>query len=168
MDELRRSRTTNGPRRGRRRRAGLTLVEVMMALAILSLGMMAMLTMQVHAMRGGKVGRHITQGAQIARDRMEFFHRVQWTDPVLADTTGWLMAANVINSQVETLGGGTFQNEQRYTVDWQIQDLAFDPADPTVPILKQIDVRVTWREPSDPQGMAPRRFAATSMRYQRQ
>ena len=138
----------------------------MMALAILSLGMMAMLAMQVHAMRGGKQGRHVTRAAQIARDRMEFFHRIQWTDADMADTAGWMMTADIVNDQVETLGGGTFWNEQRYDVDWQIQDLAFDPADPVTPILKQIDVRVTWTEPSDPPGVAPRRFAATSMRYE--
>ena len=165
MDELKRSRT---PRSPSRRSAGLSLVEVMMALAILSVGMMAMLAMQVHAMQGGKTGRHVTQAAQIARDRMEFFHRVQWTDADLADTTGWLLAGEVIDAQVETLGGGTFRNEQRYTVDWQITDVAFDPANPAVPILKQIDVRVTWREPADPVGRAPRRFAATSMRFERQ
>ncbi len=165
MDELRRARTPRRSHRGARGSAGLTLVEVMMALAILSVGMLAMLAMQVHAMRGGKIGRHVTQGAQIARDRMEFFHRVQWNDPDLADTTGWMMAGEIINYQVETLGGGTFRNEQRYQVDWNVQDVAFDPAAPGVPILKQIDVRVTWNEPSDPPGMAPRRFAATSMRY---
>jgi type IV pilus assembly protein PilV len=159
MDELRRSKTSER-RRGRRRIAGLTLVEVMMALAILSLGLMAMLGMQVQAMRGGKTGLHTTRAAQIARDRMEFFHRIQWTDPDLADTTGWLLAGEVVTDQVETLGGGTFRTEQAYTVDWEIQDLAAD--------LKQIDVRVTWREPTDPSGRAPRRFGATSMRFQRQ
>jgi Tfp pilus assembly protein PilV len=159
MDELRRA-GTNTPRRPKRRIAGLTLVEVMMALAILSLGMIAMLGMQVQAMRGGKQGRHTTRAAQIARDRMEFFHRIQWTDPDLADTTGWLIAGDIVNDQVETLGGGTFRTEQAYTVDWEIQDLAAD--------LKQIDVRVTWREPTDPSGRAPRRFGATSMRFQRQ
>ena len=159
MDELRRIETSTR-RRPRRRIAGLTLVEVMMALAILSLGLMAMLAMQVQAMRGGKTGHHTTRAAQIARDRMEFFHRVGWSDADLTDTTGWLLAGDIITDQVETLGGGTFRNEQRYTVDWEIQDLAVD--------LKQIDVRVTWREPSDPNGRAPRRFGATSMRFQRQ
>ena len=159
MDELRRS-EARSPRRPRRRIAGLTLVEVMMALAILSVGMLAMLAMQIHAMRGGKTGRHTTRAAEIARDRMEFFHRVGWGDADLADTTGWLLAGEVVNDRVETLGGGTFRIEQRYTVDWEIQDLA--------PDLKQIDVRVTWNEPGDPPGRAPRRFGATSMRYQRQ
>jgi len=159
MDELRRPKTSEH-RTGRRRIAGLTLVEVMMALAILSLGLMAMLGMQVQAMRGSKTGRHTTRAAEIARDRMEFFHRVQWGDADLADTTGWMLAGDIVNDRVETLGGGTFRTEQAYTVDWQIQDLAVD--------LKQIDVRVTWREPADPAGRAPRRFGATSMRFQRQ
>ncbi len=160
MDQLRRSRTPGALRSGTRRSGGLTLVEVIMALAILSVVMMAMLAMQFHALRGGKTGRHVTQAAQIARDRMEFFHRINWADPDMADTAGWMLAGEIIDTQVDAVGGAVTVNEQRYTVDWQIQDLAAD--------LKQIDVRVTWREPSDPVGMAPRRFAATSMRFERQ
>lgn len=157
MDELRRARPRVGLRR--RRRSGLTLVEVMVALGILSFGMLAMLTMQIHAMRGGKTSRHTTQAAQIARDRMEFFHRIEWTDTDLDDTAGWQLAGQLIDTQIETQGGATTYADTRFTVDWQIQDVAAD--------LKQLDVRVTWREPADPPGMPDRRFAATSMRYRR-
>lgn len=167
MDQLRRSLALGALRRRGRGSRGLTLVEVMVALSILSMGMLAMLAMQIHAMRGGKTGRHVTQAAQIARDRMEFFHRVGYDDPDMADTTGWLMAGDVINSQVEGYGGGTMLTENVYTVDWMVQDVTFDPDDATVPILKQIDVRVTWREVNDPVGMPNRRYAATSMRFRR-
>ena len=41
----------------------------------------------------------------------------------------------------------------------------FDPSDPTDPVLKQIDVRVTWNEPGDPAGTPPRRYGATTRRF---
>ncbi len=159
MDQLR-APAAGGPRRGR---AGFTLIEVMIALSLLAFGLLAMLALQIHAMRGGKVGRHTTQAAQVAQDRLEMFNRIGWTDPLLTPG-GWVIAGDTITNQV-WVDGATQIAEQTFSVDWRVQNLAFDPTDPTDPTLKQIDVRVTWREPSDPAGMPARRYAATVRRF---
>ena len=154
-------------RQRRRGSSGFTLLEVMVALSLLAFGLLAMLAMQIHALREGKVGRHVTQAAQVARDRLEIFQRLPWTDPQLAPTVGpagWLIGADTQDNDV-WVDGATTVREQRFNVDWRITDIAFDPTNPAVPVLKQIDVRVTWREPGDPAGMAARRFAATTRRF---
>ena len=105
-----------------------------------------------------------TQAAQVARDRMEFFQRISWTDPQIADTGGWNVAADTQTNSIWT-DGVTQVVEQTFTVNWRVTDLAFDPSDPTDPVLKQIDVSVNWNEINDPAGMAPRRYGATSRRF---
>ncbi|HEX2486818.1 MAG TPA: prepilin-type N-terminal cleavage/methylation domain-containing protein, partial [Myxococcota bacterium] len=71
---------------GARRRGGMTLVEVMLATVLLAFGLLAMLALQMHAMRGGQRGRHYTEAAQIARDQMELMHRTPWAAATVQPT----------------------------------------------------------------------------------
>jgi type IV pilus modification protein PilV len=140
----------------RRRRSGVTLVEVMIATVLLSFGLLAMLALQLHAMRGGQRGRHYTQAAQIARDRMELLYRTPWADASV-QPTGWTAPVAVTNA-VDLDAGATAQ-EQAFNVDWRITANGAD--------LRQFDVRVTWYEPNDPPPPNPpiRRYAITSLRF---
>ena len=153
MDQLNRPTAEAAPAR---RRAGMTLVEVMIATVLLSFGLLAMLALQLHAMRGGQRGRHYTEAAQIARDRMELLYRTPWTDAA-AQPTAWTAPVAVTNN-VDLDGAGTAQ-EQAFNVDWRITANGAD--------LRQFDVRVTWYEPNDPPPPTPprRRYAITSLRF---
>lgn len=153
MDQLNRLLAEPAPAR---RRGGMTLVEVMLATVLLAFGLLAMLALQLHAMRGGQRGRHYTEAAQIARDQMELMHRTPWTDPNV-QPTGWIAPIAVTND-VELEGGGNAQ-EQAFNVDWRITANGAD--------LRQFDVRVTWYEPNDPPPPAVprRRYAITSLRF---
>jgi len=139
-----------------RRRGGMTLVEVMLATVLLAFGLLAMLALQLHAMRGGQRGRHYTEAAQIARDQMELMHRTPWTDAAV-QPTAWIAPVAVTND-VDLDAGGTAQ-EQAFNVDWRITANGAD--------LRQFDVRVTWYEPNDPPPPAvpQRRYAITSLRF---
>jgi Tfp pilus assembly protein PilV len=139
-----------------RRRSGMTLVEVMLATVLLAFGLLAMLALQLHAMRGGQRGRHYTEAAQIARDQMELLHRTPWTDAAV-QPTAWTAPIAVTND-VDLDAGGTAQ-EQAFGVDWRITANGAD--------LRQVDVRVTWYEPNDPPPPAApqRRYAITSLRF---
>lgn len=141
-----------------RARSGMTLIEVMLASVLLAIGLLAMLALQMHAVRGSQVGRHYTFAAQLARDRMEELHRLDWADvPV---TAGWVAdPAEVTDVQNET--GGT-TTEQSYSREYRV---TADPAGQAV--IRQIDVRVSWYEPKDPPPPADprRRYAITSLRY---
>lgn len=131
---------------------GFTLIEVLVSFAVFALGMMALSSMQLHALRGGSSGRFTTQASAIAETRMERFQRVDWDQ--IPDTSGWVAA--VTEAHVVDVGGGSTAT-QTYTVDWRIGDL-------TVGWTRSIDVRVRWNEPSRPN----RSVSYSSIRFNRE
>jgi prepilin-type N-terminal cleavage/methylation domain-containing protein len=138
-------------------RSGFTLVETMVALTILAFGLLAMLAMMVAAMQGGNMGRHTTDAARLARDKLEFFYRVDWNDPQMTPG-GWQTepAANTTLLVANSLG---VQQEQVYTLQYRVTQ---DPAEAD---LRFVDVRVTWREGNDAAVVPNRRVAMSSVRY---
>jgi prepilin-type N-terminal cleavage/methylation domain-containing protein len=139
----------------------MTLIEVMIALAVLAIGLLAMLAMQVSAMRSGKYGRHTTQAAQLARDQMEYLHRLDWADPLMAPTAWtaptFMGTAGPVNVVVQSANGP--QQEMNYTVSHRITNDAVDAN------LRLLDVRVNWTELNAPAGAPPRRYAMSTIRH---
>ncbi len=133
----------------------MTLLEVMIALAILAVGLLAMLAMQVSAMRGSKYGRHTTQGAGLARDQMELLHRLDWSDADV-QPTGW--TAPVPTPIIVQSAAGP-QQEMVFNVSYRVSNDAIDPN------LRLMDVRVTWTETNAPPGAPPRRYAMSTIRH---
>jgi Tfp pilus assembly protein PilV len=133
----------------------MTLLEVMIALAILAVGLLAMLAMQVSAMRSGKYGRHTTQAAQVARDQMEFLHRLDWADAAVQPTAWTPPAPSIVT--VQSAAGD--QVEMTYNVSYRVTNDALDTN------LRLVDVRVTWTEMNAPAGAPPRRYAMSTIRH---
>jgi len=131
----------------------------MVAMSILSFGMLAMLTMQIHAMRGGKLGNHYSRASRIARDQVEVFHRYPWADPRMGVTGGWVINGSTITDTV-TRDANVDRQEQVYRVDWRVS------ASPVSTELRLIDVAVRWWEPNDDLAQPPpRRYAVSAMRF---
>jgi type IV pilus assembly protein PilV len=128
-----------------RSQVGFSLIEVMIALAILAFGLLAMSGMQIHAMRGGASGRQSSQAAAFAQDKMEEFQRTAWT--ALGNTSGWT------SGDTETPA----QGNQSYIVSWRIADVVANAT-------KSIDVRVTWSELRRPN----RSLTISSYRFNRE
>jgi len=123
-------------RAGRSRRAGFSLIEVMVAMAILGVGLLAIAGAQLHAMQGGRSGRHTSTASLLAQAKMEELQRARWTSiPAAAWQT------TPVNVQVDDGGGA--QVEQAYNVSWRITDLVLGQT-------RALDVRVTWNEPNRP------------------
>ena len=139
----------------RSRRAGFTLMEAVVALSILAVGLLAMLGMQLQAVRQSDWGRHTTEAGRIARDQLEIFSRMSWTDPALQDTN-WT-AVDPVDIQIQSAQG--LQQGQRFNRQWRIT------TDPGNANLRQIDVRVLWTEPKQTAGAPPRSYAVSSIRY---
>jgi prepilin-type N-terminal cleavage/methylation domain-containing protein len=116
---------------------GFTLLELMIALTVFSIGMLSLNGMLLSAIQGGSRGRHTTQAAAIAESRMERLQRLSWSQ--IAPTAGWSAAVQVNNA----VQGNPDRVEQAYTLDWRIADL--QPG-----WTRSIDVRVRWDEPDRP------------------
>ena len=134
-----------------RSRGGFTLLEVLLALSILSFGLLGLAAMQLYAMQGRSSGRHSTFAATLAQTHMDELQRRNWT--TVADTGGaWLTQArsNIVQD-------GTNQVEQAYTLDWRITD-------DVVGVTRLLDVRVTWTE----EGGDDRAYSLSGIRYNRE
>jgi len=87
---------------------GYTLIEVLIAIAILSIGMLAIATMQISSIRVNDNARRMTRRATIAQDRLEYLMSVKYTHAVLTSgshTDGSAPSGYTISWTVST--GGT-------------------------------------------------------------
>lgn len=136
------------PNREPRREAGFTLLEVTIALVVLAFGLLTVASAQIHAMRGGRSGRHTTYAVALAQTQMEQLQRSTWTN--LLPTGGWSPGVPMQN----TVDAAVAQVEQNYNLSWQIADVVPN-------VVRTLDVRVTWNEPNRP----GRSFTISSARY---
>jgi type IV pilus assembly protein PilV len=72
----------------RKREKGFTLLEVIVAISILTIGILAVASMQIGAIRGNAFAGGVTEGAVWAGDGIEKLMRLSWNDPLLQDTDG--------------------------------------------------------------------------------
>ena len=136
-------------RRRDRRRRGVTLIELMVALVVLAFGLLTVAAAQIHALRGSNAGRHQTAAAAIAQSQMEQLQRISWNDPALAPG-GWT-APVAVNQVVEA---PVNMIEQTYNLQWRVTNLVAGQR-------RSIDVRVTWNDPNRPN----RAYSLSSVRY---
>jgi prepilin-type N-terminal cleavage/methylation domain-containing protein len=144
--------TTTFARRSRAT-AGFTILEVMIVIGILSFGFVSLAAMQIQAMKGSDRGRHATNAAAIAENKMEQLQQDDWTS--IAATGGFV--TDGVEQNAIKLDGGTNINERVYNVFYQITDVQ-------ATFTRAIDVQVSWTERS---GEA-RSITLSSVRYNRQ
>ncbi len=122
--------SSNRPASGQR---GLTLVEMMVAMIVLSIGLLGVAGLQARAITEGSGGRHLSEASAMARNRVEELGRIAWDDSDLDDSAGAWAVSGTING----MDGVTYTVADR--IDW-------DDADPAVVQLKAIEVRVQWND----------------------
>ena len=123
---------------------GFTLLEVIVAIAILTFGILAVASMQAASIRGNFFSSSVTEGTTWAGDEVERLMALPWDDPLLQDTDGDT-AAGLNDTGFDD--DPTTQNdadqqaiEGKYTINWNVAD--------NTPITntKTINVIVTWTD----------------------
>jgi Tfp pilus assembly protein PilV len=102
---------------------GFMLVELLIALLLLTFGILGMMSMQVKGIQTNSSARRITQSAAIGADRFEKLMGLPFEDDLLAP-----------NSNHSLVDG-------RYTIRW-----AVSPDNTPIPNVKTINVTVTTQE----------------------
>jgi len=127
------------------RASGFSLVEVMIALAILGVGILAISAMQVEALQQGSAGRHTADASAAARSYLEQAHRLDWDTLTTARDNGpwtnvfWAGASDTVNIAVDMPGAGNATtSEHSYDVRWTVTDVTA--------CLRDVQVRVSWDE----------------------
>jgi len=103
--------------------AGFTIVEILIAIVILTVGLLAMANMHVLAMFVNSSAKNVTESTALAQSRMEELMRLKFDNPAMAPTSGFVDETDPVGI---------------FTVSKQIQDFGND--------VRRIDVRVQWRE----------------------
>ncbi|UCF72745.1 MAG: prepilin-type N-terminal cleavage/methylation domain-containing protein [Deltaproteobacteria bacterium] len=107
------------PNRGEKEtldKRGFTLLEVLIAIFILALGLLAVATMQISAVRGNRLGNEVIRATYLAQDKLEEVKNSTdiASEPDGSDQQGifnraWLITANTAYSRIVTV-----------TVDWTV------------------------------------------------
>ena len=125
--------------------SGFTLAEVMIALAILGVGILALSAMQVEALQQGSAGRHTADASATARSYLEQVHRLDWATLTAARDNGpwtnvfWSGVSDTVNVTADLPGAGNVvSTEHAYDVRWTVTDVTS--------CLRDIQVRVSWAE----------------------
>jgi prepilin-type N-terminal cleavage/methylation domain-containing protein len=123
-----------------RRETGFSLVEVLVALTILSVGLLALLIFQVTAIKGNAVASKWTVATGLCQDRLERFRHVGWAGIVSSNSLGFDTAT--MTPRYANLPGAAGDNAivrgTTYYRVWSVTD--------TTPTLKTINVWCCWRD----------------------
>jgi prepilin-type N-terminal cleavage/methylation domain-containing protein len=118
------------PEKRDQRQGGWTIIEVLVAVVILCVGLLAVGTMQISAIRGNFMGGNTSIALTLASEKMEdLLNKAYGTD---ADLTAGTHNEEVSDSGV--VAAGSFYNRT-----WTIADTATP-----WPTMKQITVVVSW------------------------
>jgi len=129
---------------------GFTFIEVLVAITLLAVGILAVASMQVTALGGNDAAEEITEASTLATDQLETLLSLSYTDAMLQDdpgSTGNFLGTAGLNNPLPPGGGtpdpttypadfSTVTPDGKYTIYWNIAE------DYPVPNTKTIRVVV--------------------------
>lgn len=103
---------------------GFTLIEVMIALAIFSIGFLGLTKMQITSIQGNDIAGNYTEGSAWGVSQIEDLMTMAYDNAALNDGTTGTATQGI------------------YTMNWSVTE------DAPVPNVKTINIIVTWRKQS--------------------
>ena len=126
-----------------RNKEGFSLIEVLVALTILSVGLLGLAMFQVTAIKGNAIASKWTVATELAQDRLERFRHVDWTSIQSSVPGGFVPGTQPAQSAYGSLGGGVGDNTlvrgTQYYRAWQVSSNATNS-------LKTITVWCCWKD----------------------
>ena len=114
---------------------GFSLLEVLIALVILAIGLLAVAQMQITAIKGNAFGSGMTSASSLAANTLERLMALPYDDVQLTTYGNWLP------DNITGVEGGV--NNAGYVREYQVED----NTPPRLGIqMKQITVRVVWTD----------------------
>lgn len=131
---------------------GFTLIEVIVALAVLTIGILAVNAMQTVSVRGNSTANRLTTAATWATDRAEVLFNLEYDDDDLLDGDGDGTNQDADNNGTDdnggnfglddaaaaTADGNVLSPDGEYTIYWNVAE------DVPMPNLKTINVIITY------------------------
>ena len=111
---------------------GFTLIEVLIAISIFSIGLLAVATMQITSIKVNSTAGQITDRITLAQDKLEELMALPYSSP-------WLEDLGDPPSGTDTNGNIHQETTDGYTISWTVTD------DALVSNTKLITVTVTGR-----------------------
>ena len=125
-----------------REQGGFTLIEIMIAVTVFAIGILAVAAMQIGSVKGNSLASGLTEATLVAQDQMENIISLKDSDPALNDTDndgiGGLGDASAGTSDGMAASPYIGPTGISYNVFWNV---AINAA---VPNNKQIRVIVQW------------------------
>jgi prepilin-type N-terminal cleavage/methylation domain-containing protein len=116
---------------------GFTLSEALVAIVVLSLGLLGLERMHIAAIQVNTIASRLTQATTLAQDRAEQLMALPYDDAMLADTT----ALGIFTSYTDP------NPPQGYTISWTVDTDSSRG-------IKIINISVTWKN----KGSQPKSF----------
>jgi len=120
--------------------AGFSLIEVMIAIAVFAIGILAVASMQETAVGGNAKAHYISEATGWAVDRMETLLNLDYDDPLLDDSAGTNAGIGGLDDGLATgttADGTSTSADGNYTILWNVAK------DEPLPSLESIRVIVT-------------------------
>jgi prepilin-type N-terminal cleavage/methylation domain-containing protein len=135
---------------------GFTMIEILAAMLVFAIGILAVGQMQVTAIKGNSFASGLTEATTLAQDKMEELIMLGYTHGDLNDTDG--DGANGLRDPLPPLPAQPIPDPATYPADYQVASGLYNlywniAPDVSVNNTKTINVIVTWTDKGTPKSV---------------